>query len=153
MFTAADHAGIKTDAGIIDENSAVDFADIDFAKFAGGDGLRGPLDVERDLQGFGKVIESADRQDSQHAIRVDDGGSYGVYGAIPASGYNGETTLLNCGFCEVPDVCSRLDQQDFSLQIVLLQNCRDAVARGKFLVMAGGTIINDTDLSGLHWLI
>src|SRR6476659_8204450 len=70
-FALLHNTRIEADTGIVEENASIYFADIDADDFAGEQGLHRLLELKRDTQILGEMVESSHRQHAENGILVD----------------------------------------------------------------------------------
>ena len=81
-------ARIKADTGIVQKNVPINFADIDPGEVTGKQDLYRPLELKRDAEIPGKMVESPHRQHAENSVLSNHRCCYGCGGSIPATAYD-----------------------------------------------------------------
>src|SRR4029453_15923082 len=81
-----DEIRVDADRRVVDEDLAVDLAEIDHAGLTASDCLRGALEVERKPEVLGEMIERSERNDAERHARSGEHACNGANAAVAASG-------------------------------------------------------------------
>jgi hypothetical protein len=81
-----DEIRIDADRRVIDEDLAIDLAEIDHAGLAATDCRRGAVEVEREAEILGEMIERSERNDAERHPRSSEHTRHGADAAVAASG-------------------------------------------------------------------
>jgi hypothetical protein len=81
-----DHFGVEAEAGVVEEDAAVDGADVDGLGGAGGEDGDGRGEVGGDAEVGGEVVEGAAGDDAEADGGADEEGGNGVEGTVAAGG-------------------------------------------------------------------
>src|SRR5690606_16655331 len=81
---AVDDARIQPQAGIVDENPAVDLSDIDLRYPARDENLRGLFQIQGNAEILGEMIERAEREYAQPLSGLGEHGGDGIDRAVTA---------------------------------------------------------------------
>ena len=85
---------VEADARVVDEDAAVELADVDQLGLAVDDRLYRRVEVERNADVLGEVIERAERQHAERGLRADERRGDGAHRAVAAGGDDGAAAAL-----------------------------------------------------------
>ena len=148
-MSSAGKLGAEADAGDVEEEMAVDIAQIDVAQVAGGDDFRRLLQIRRDRHGSSKVVCGAQRQNAQRQARLGQRGSRSVERAV-ASADNHQidgagfmaNDIVDSVLLADPDL-THVDAGSFQL----LDGCRDRTGP------ATGARVDDEQCTPPQWFL
>lgn len=92
--TIGHHVRVDADGRVVDEYSAVEFADIDLSHTPGCNHANGSLDVDRDAEILGEVIERAEGNDTERNAGPGEHAGDGAYRSIAAPNGNPVDTVV-----------------------------------------------------------
>ena len=94
-LSQADYGRIDAEAGVIEKQPAVDFAHVHFADDPLQDHPGGFLQVERNAEILGEVVQGAERKYAQWNTALEYGLGAGVDGAIAASNHERVASVVH----------------------------------------------------------
>ena len=77
---------VDAEAGVVDEDAAVDLGGVHARDAPGEQSARGLFEVEREAEVFGEVVERAEREHAERLVRVDEQGGDRADRAVAAAG-------------------------------------------------------------------
>ena len=144
-FPLPHDGGIETQAGIVEEDMAVDLADIDPGEPAGEEIGDGRLELQRDLQILGEVVERAQGQDAQRVLAAHQRRGDRAQSAVAAAGHHRLAPLRHGLARQFGKLAAVAGKDDTGLAAMTGEEVRDLLAGLLRPVGARGAIENAGD--------
>ena len=120
---------METDGELMDEDAAIDLADVDGGDRTSRQGRDGLFEAQRDLQSSCEEVHRPGRQDCERGLRLRTGGSRGRHRPTPAADeQNVEIGAVDCLTDRVHDRIARADR-DLDLMAMHLELVLDQRAQ------------------------
>ena len=88
LIARLDDRRVEAERRVVEEDLAVDLADVDAVDLPLGDQPDGGLGIGRELEVAGEVVERAERQDAERHLAVHQHRGHGPDGAVAAAGHH-----------------------------------------------------------------
>ena len=148
-FAIANDVRVEAQARVVDEDPAVDLADVDPRRVPFGQERHRVVELERNAEVLGEVVERAERKDAEDDAAVDQRRRDGADRAVAAAGDDQPRLPRDGGVDRGGDGVAAFGELDLGLQAGGLEQAREPVDE-RPVVAVPGAGVDDDDHVAVH---